>query len=70
MASDRFLMDNGAGYHTDLWRHEIVRRTWTKIQWRDAPPGEKWEIWFDDIDGKPVDNFGIPLDGEFIDVSK
>lgn len=64
---DLFLMDNGAGYVTQLWRHEIIRQTWRKVVWRDAPPGEPHEIQLDDIDGHPVDDFGLPLDGKFVD---
>ena len=66
MPSDRFTMNNGGGYETDLWRHEIIRRHWRKFVWRDAPPGERHEIQVDDIDGHPCDDFGLPLRGKFV----
>ena len=59
--SDRFEMDNGAGYHTQLWRVLDVIYVG-----RDAPPGEPYTIEIGDEDGHPVDDFGLPIDGKFI----
>lgn len=74
MPSDLFLMDegehHGRRYTTRLYRHHIVRRNWAKFVWRDAPPGSHSQsvtLQFDDIDGKPVDSFGLPLLGNFIE---
>lgn len=64
MPNDIFLMDNGADYHTRLWRVRVMGY-W---RWRDAPAG-KWQLEFDDEDGHPVDVFGLPLDGEFVEAS-
>ena len=64
MTTDFFRMDNGSGYVTHLYRRPF--RT-THI-WVDAPPGDaKWEIRFDDDDGHPINVFGLPLFGEFVD---
>lgn len=62
MKTDHFLMDNGAGYHTRLWR------VWsgTKWVWRDAPVGDP-AIELDDEKGRPVDVFGLPVNGSFCD---
>lgn len=69
MASERFLMDHGAGHRTLLWRQPAaVGRT--MHVWRDARLGAKWEIEFEENDdGYPIDCFGLPLFGEFIEPS-
>jgi hypothetical protein len=36
--------------------------------WRDALPDERGGIEFEDVDGHPVDIFGLPLFGSFIDI--
>lgn len=71
MPKDHFIMDHGSGYTSELWRVEIIRQHWRKFVWRDVPPGAHWSgvsIQFDDIDGHPVDCFGLPLLGKFVDV--
>lgn len=63
-----FLMDNGAGYTTQLWRQEIIRAHWRKWVWRDAPPGERHEIQLDDDDGHPCETaWGLHVPGKFVD---
>jgi hypothetical protein len=64
MTTSYFRTDNPAGYHTLLWR---TGGTGNRYVWRDAPPGEAFEIQFDDEDGHPVDCFGLPLFGKFLD---
>jgi len=64
MTSDRFLMDNGGGEHTKLWRQRI--EVWV---WRDAPAGYSHAIQLHDEDGHPVDAFGEPIDGTFLEPS-
>ena len=66
MANDVFIMDNGGGYHTRLWRREIKRFGRSTFIWCDAPPGKKAVLRFEDDEGRPVDSFGLPLFGEFI----
>jgi len=62
-----FLMDNGAGIITRLWRQQIGGRRWSRWVWLDAPPGDPtWELQFDDERGRPVDTFGLPLFGKLV----
>lgn len=72
MKTARFMMDNGAGIYTHLWRVLLVQpaqdeatceATWV---WRDAPAGHEWEISLHEIDGHPVDDFGEQLAGKFL----
>lgn len=72
MSSDRFLMDHGAGHRTLLHRQQITLFGIPRWVWRETPPGTpkpKTALQFADDDGCPVDTFGLPLFGSFIDVS-
>jgi len=64
--TSEFLMDNGAGVVTHLWR---TAGTGRRYIWRDGPPGDPYALQFDDERGRPVDVFGLPLDGKFIEPS-
>lgn len=63
MSRDLFRVHHGLEVYTTLWR----QRPRTRFVWRDGPAGSPYEIEFDDERGRPVDAFGLPLDGEFID---
>lgn len=72
MKTARFMMDNGAGTYTYLWRSLVIQAakeeatcemTWI---WRDAPTGHDCDIYFHEIDGHPVDDFGEPIAGKFL----
>lgn len=68
MQTNIFLMDNGCGYHTRLWRRIVMRFGRGEWVWRDTPTG-KAQLEFEDEDGVPVDCFGLPLDGQFVEAS-
>ena len=69
MKSNEFVMDNGAGVTTHLWRQQIGKNRFSRFVWLDAPPGApNFELQFDDERGHPVDTFGLRLDGKFVDV--
>ena len=69
MTSDQFLVDEGSGHKTKLWRREVRRFGRVDWVWCDAPPGAKYEIRFEDRDGHPVDCFDLPIFGYFIETS-
>ena len=67
MAHERFMVDHGAGHRTLLWRQPAVAGSKEHV-WRDARPGTPHSIECEeDIDGHPVDVFGLPIFGEFVD---
>ena len=67
MTRDQFLVDEGSGYTTHLWRRPVNRFGRLVWIWCDAPPGEKYEIRFEERDRRPVDCFDLPLFGNFLD---
>ena len=69
MTRDQFLVDEGSGYTTHLWRRPVNR--FGHLVWIccDAPPGEKYSIRFEERDGRPVDCFDLPIFGDFIEPS-
>ena len=65
MPSDKFRMDHGKGYSTVLAR-QPKRIGGTAMVWRDS----SGEIEFDEnIEQHPIDCFGLPLFGRFIEPS-
>ena len=69
MPSDRFRMDHGKGYTTVLVR-QPARIGGTRMVWKPAP-GEKIQMppFDENIEQHPIDCFGLPLFGKFIDPS-
>ena len=66
MPSDRFRMDHGKGLSSILHRERIFGRRWV---WRAREGLVSDGTLFADEDGRPVDAFGLPIMGEFIDAS-
>lgn len=72
MPNNIFLMDHGMGHTSVLYRQEIKRFGRSDMVWRETKPGEphprRWPE-FADENGRPVDTFGLPLFGKFVEVS-
>ena len=67
MPSDQFRMDHGEGMWSILRRQPSVVGS-MRMVWRDAEgfPAEGYD---EDVDGHPVDVFGLPLFGQFVNSS-
>jgi hypothetical protein len=63
---DKFLMEHGKGVTTVLYRRLLMKsRHRDEWKWVDL----HGHIEFDEQEGRPVDCFGLPILGKFIDTS-